>query len=98
MLSTIETVSVLLRTSLSSEPKCFQLYRSFCSRSRLILRLLSPRLFRIDEIRSRYATSSEPLNRKSQSLDTIRCDLVTAPGQAYLRHSQSKRFPHVHSL
>jgi hypothetical protein len=68
--------------------KCSQLYRSFCSRSRLILRPLSPRLFRIDEFRSRYATISEPLNRKSQSLWTVRCDLVTAPDRAYLR-----RFP-----
>ena len=47
--------------------KCFQLYRSFCSRSRVILGPLSPHLFRSDEIRSWTATSSPPLNRKRHS-------------------------------
>src|SRR4051812_36965286 len=67
---------------------CLQLYRRFCSRSRVILQPLRSRLSRVIEIRPRNATSSEPLNRKRHSLAAVRFDLATVSDRPLYKANQ----------
>ena len=96
--STFETESILIRTSSSYESFASNFIEVFLSVKSKSL-IVEPPSFSVDELRSRTATASTPLNPKRQSLGALRSDRRFPPICRYkYRSNPSEPFPPLHCL